>query len=321
MKIILTGGMGFIGSCLLKKLNENGYASVTIVDNPNPQKEKNIANKKFEDCIEKNKFINLVEKGKIPPADIVFHLGACTSTINDNYDYMMSNNYDYSKKLATWALSKETTFIYASSAATYGKGDNGFSDSIETLKELKPLNIYGLSKHLFDIWLMDNNLLNRVAGFKFFNVYGPNEYHKGAMQSVISKAYMEIRETGKLKLFKSYKPGIKDGEQKRDFIYVKDVVDVLCFAMDNPGAKGIYNLGTGKARSFNDLAGHVFNCMAMPCNIEYADMPESIDRAKYQYFTEADMKKLRSAGYEGKFTELADGISDYMVYLKENNCL
>lgn len=317
MKVILTGGMGFIGSCVLKALNDGGYTDIIIVDSPAPLKEKNLAGKIFKDVIEKNRFLSLVNEGKVVLPDMMIHLGACTSTTNNDCEYMFFNNYYCSIVLAKWVFSGDRRFIYASSAATYGNGENGFSDEDENTKKLKPLNIYGLSKHLFDLWLITNGLVDRVTGLKFFNVYGPNEYHKGDMRSVVAKAYEEIKETGRKKLFRSYRDDIKDGEQKRDFIYVKDVVDVIMFFVNHPEKKGIYNVGTGKARSFNDLVFSVFKCLGLPPSIEYVDMPAEIDREKYQYFTQADISKLRKAGYTRKFTELEEGVADYIGYLKD----
>lgn len=315
MKIILTGGMGFIGSCLLKGLNEEGYTDIIIVDTPAPEKEKNIAGKRFKDVIEKNKFLYLVKDGKMELPDSMIHFGACSSTINYDVEHMFFNNYYYSVTLAKWILYGGKRFLYASSAATYGAGENSFSEEYEKTKKLKPLNIYGLSKHLFDLWIIANGFVDKVTGFKFFNVFGPNEYHKGEMRSVVIKAYEEIQKTGRKKLFKSYKPGIRDGEQKRDFVYIKDVVDVALFFLNHPERHGIYNTGTGKARSFNDLVNAVFACLGVSPSIEYVDMPQEIDRDKYQYFTEADTKKLRSAGFMGGFTELEEGVRDYIGYL------
>jgi len=317
MRVILTGGMGFIGSCLLRGLNDNGYTDITIVDSPAPEKEKNISGKVFKDIIEKDTFLYLVSENKIECPDMIIHLGACTSTVNNDYEYMFFNNYHYSRTLAIWALSRGRRFLYASSAATYGNGEKGFSDDDVTTKNLEPLNVYGLSKHLFDLWLITNGLVDKVTGFKFFNVYGPNEYHKGDMRSVVAKAYEEIKKTGKKKLFKSYRKDIEDGEQKRDFIYVKDVVDVIMFFVEHPEKSGIYNVGTGKARSFNDLVKAIFKCFNLRPSIEYVDMPPEIERDKYQYFTRADTEKLRNAGFTGKFTELEEGIRDYLDYLEK----
>ncbi|MCM8761988.1 MAG: ADP-glyceromanno-heptose 6-epimerase [Candidatus Omnitrophica bacterium] len=316
MRIILTGGMGFIGSCLLKGLNEDGYTNILLVDSPTPEKKKNIIGKKFNDLIEREKFLCLIEGRKIEPPDILIHLGACTSTINNDYQYMFFNNYHYSRTIAKWVLSVNKRFLYASSAATYGNGENGFSDEDENTKKLRPLNVYGFSKHLFDLWLITNGLVDEVTGFKFFNVYGPNEYHKDEMRSVVAKAYDEIKKIGKKKLFKSYRDDIEDGEQKRDFIYVEDVVDVIMFFVEHPEKKGIYNVGTGKARSFNDLVKAVFNYLKLPISIEYVDMPRTIDKNKYQYFTQADIRKLKKAGFTKKFTELEEGINKYLVYLE-----
>jgi len=238
-------------------------------------------------------------------------MGACSSTVEKNASYLIENNYKYTQVLAKWCVKNGKKFLYASSAATYGDGSSGFNDDHLELDELKPLNIYGYTKHLFDLWAYRNNLFEKIAGVKFFNVYGPNEYHKGDMRSVINKASEQIKKEGKIKLFKSYRNDYKDGEQKRDFIYIKDAVDAVLYIFDK-GLKGIFNLGTGKARSFNDLAKAIFASLNKEVNIEYIDMPEGI-RARYQYFTEARMDKLfKVAGYNKKFLSLEDGIDDYV---------
>lgn len=248
-------------------------------------------------------------------------MGACSSTTEFNADYMMKNNYEYSKELAKYSVKNRIRFIYASSGATYGAGEFGFSDADEITLKLKPLNIYGFSKHLFDLWILKHNLNRKVVGLKFFNVFGPNEYHKQDMMSVVCKAFSQIKNTGKLKLFKSHKDGIEDGEQKRDFVYIKDVIRVIHFFFENKDKNGIYNVGSGKARSFNDLARAVFNAMEKPFNVEYIPMPVEI-QDKYQYWTEADLTKLRKIGYKEEFTELEDAVSDYVKnFLMKNDYL
>ncbi|MCD6407422.1 ADP-glyceromanno-heptose 6-epimerase [bacterium] len=320
MKIILTGGAGFIGSCFLWKLNKEGIEDIFVVDHLNERKEKNLKNKKFSDYFEKGEFLRLIEKDKIERVDAVIHLGACTSTVETNAEYIIENNYIYSKILAEWCLRNNIRFIYASSAATYGDGENGFSDEDEITLKLKPLNLYGISKHLFDLWVVSNKLTGKFVGLKFFNVYGPNEYHKGEMRSIVAKAYDEIVKTGKIKLFKSYRKNIKDGEQKRDFISVFDVINVIFFFMKNPTVSGIFNVGTGKARSFNEVANIIFSILGKTPLIEYVEMPERIKR-QYQYFTEARVEKLRKAGYTENFSSLEEGIKSYIEFLRETKYL
>jgi len=320
MKIILTGGAGFIGSCFLWKLNNVGISDILVVDHLNKLKEKNLVNKKFKDYIEKKDFLPLIQKNKIKKIDAVIHLGACTNTMETNIPYILENNFYYSKILVQWALQNNSLFFYASSGATYGNGENGFSDEDENTLKLMPLNLYGLSKHFFDFWIIDNKLSDKVVGFKFFNVFGPNEYHKGEMRSVVLKSYEKIKKDGEIYLFKSYRKEYLDGEQKRDFVYVKDVIEVMYYFIKNPDKKGIFNIGTGEAKSFNQLAISLFSSLNMKPKIHYFDMPEDI-REKYQYFTEADLKKLRKAGCNHKFMKLDEAISDYVSYLKENKYL
>jgi len=310
---IVTGGAGFIGSCFLSKLNSEGIDDILVVDNlGSSEKWKNLRGKRYNDYLQKNDFLARVESGSFKEkVDAIVHLGACSSTTELNAEYMMANNFRYTKVLSEWALRNGTRFVYASSAATYGDGDLGFSDADSEMEKLRPLNVYGYSKHLFDLWALRSGALKKVAGLKFFNVYGPNEYHKGDMMSVICKAHEQITKTGKLKLFKSYRSDYGDGEQKRDFIYVKDCSDVLFDLMKSPKICGVFNLGTGSARSWNDLARATFAAMGKPANIEYIEMPEVL-RGRYQYFTEAKMEKLRSAGYHKPFTSLEDGVKDYV---------
>ena len=319
MKIIVTGGAGFIGSCLLWKLNLKGISDILVVDHLGDSlKWRNLVGKHFKDYIEKDDFLNLVLEDKIDrDIDIVVHLGACTSTTCTDATYMMKNNYEYSKILAKFALKRRIPFLYASSGATYGSGEDGFSDEDEATLKLKPLNIYGYSKHLFDLWLIKNGLANKVAGFKFFNVFGPNEYHKGEMMSVIAKSFDKIVKEKKIRLFKSYRDDYADGEQKRDFIYVKDAVDIVYYFIEHPKICGIFNVGTGCAHTWNDLAHAIFSALNMPTNIEYFDMPQVL-RDKYQYFTQADLAKLEGTGVNHKFFEFAEAVKDYAGYLKNH---
>lgn len=310
--IILTGAAGFIGSALLWKLNKEGLDDILIVDKlRHTDKWKNLCNKKYDDYIDKEKFLDLLEENKFKKIDTIFHIGACSSTTEKDADYMMENNFIYSRRIAQWCVKNNTRLIYASSAATYGDGKQGYSDDHNYLDKLKPLNIYGYSKHLFDLWLLKHKLLNKFSGFKYFNVFGPNEYHKKDMMSVVCKAYDQIRRKGYLRLFKSYKPGIAHGEQRRDFVYIKDVVDVMFYFYKNKKIAGLYNLGTGKARSFNDLANATFNALDKNTKIKFIPMPENL-RDRYQYFTEADLEKLRKTGYKKDFHSLEDAVFDYV---------
>ena len=312
--IIVTGGAGFIGSAFVWKLNEEGVDDILIVDNlGTSDKWKNLVALKYSDYIPKDRFSDMITSDRIPlDVTAVVHMGACSSTVERDAGYLMENNYRYSRKLAEWSLRRDIRFIYASSAATYGDGTQGFFDDNETSLTLRPINMYGYSKQLFDLWVLHNRLDLRFTGIKFFNVFGPNEYHKGDMRSVVHKAYGQIQRTGAVELFKSHKPGYADGEQKRDFVYVKDCVEVLWWLLDRPETTGIFNLGTGRARSWNDLIRAVFSAMKQEPAVRYVDMPEQI-REQYQYYTEASMEKLKAAGYERPFHSLEEAVSDYVV--------
>jgi ADP-L-glycero-D-manno-heptose 6-epimerase len=313
--IILTGGAGFIGSCFLAKLNSQGIDDIIVVDNlDDPSKERNLLGKRFCDYIPKEKFLDLLENNRLPMPKQIVHIGACSSTLVSDEKYLMENNYGYSRRLASWAFKNNLPFIYASSAATYGDGSFGYDDSDENTLRLKPLNLYGQSKHLFDLWLLKNNYQSKATGLKFFNVFGPNEYHKQEMASVIYRRFDELKKGLPMRLFKSYSPLYKDGEQKRDFIYVKDAVEVIYYFFQNPQVCGIFNLGTGVARSWNDLAAAMFAALSLKPKIEYIPMPEQI-RDKYQYFTQAKMDKLRASGCQHKFSTLEEAIRDYSTYL------
>ena len=269
----------------------------------------------------KNDFLKTVVENPPKPVEAVFHLGACSSTTETDASYLIKNNYQYSKSLAQWAIAAGIRFIYASSAATYGDGENGFADEEDKIETLKPLNPYGYSKQLFDLWAKRHGLLEKIVGLKYFNVFGPNEYHKADMRSFVLKAFEQINAAGRVRLFKSYRPEYPDGGQKRDFLYVKDAVDMTLFFYDNPQIGGLFNIGTGIARSWNDLANAVFAAMAKKPNIEYIEMPDSI-RGQYQYFTQADISKLRSAGCGKKPTSLESAIKDYVQnYLQKGEYL
>jgi ADP-L-glycero-D-manno-heptose 6-epimerase len=311
--IIVTGGAGFIGSALIAALNKRGIDDILVVDRlQSDQRWKNLVNLRFADYLDKEEFLEMVSQDVLSySVDAVFHLGACSSTTETDASFLMENNFEYTKQLAEWTTEEGIRFIYASSAATYGDGENGFVDDEEKLEMLRPLNPYGYSKQLFDLWAQRHGLLEKIAGLKYFNVFGPNEYHKADMRSFVLKAFEQINTTGKVRLFKSHKPDYKDGEQKRDFLYVKDAVDMTLFFFDNPDTFGIYNLGAGVARSWNDLAKAVFDAMGKKTNIEYIDMPDSV-RNQYQYFTEADITKLRDIGYDEQITSLEESVTDYV---------
>ena len=249
----------------------------------------------------------------------ILHLGACSSTTLTDANYYIHNNFEYSKTLALWAMKLKVPFIYASSAATYGNGENGYDDASD-LDKLVPLNMYGYSKQMFDLWLLRNNYLDKTTGIKFFNVFGPNEYHKESMKSVICKSYDDVANKGIIKLFKSYKKEYAHGDQKRDFIYIKDAVEVMWFLLNNPKKTGIYNLGTGKAQTWNDIANAMFSALAKKANIEYIEMPDILQE-KYQYFTQAEMKKIEKAGCTHKFMTLEESVKDYCRYLKDKTYL
>lgn len=320
--IVITGGAGFIGSCLAAKLNEMGRKDLILVDVDGGKEPKshNIAKRKFTDYFEKDDFLRELSKGRLArEVEVVFHMGACTDTMERNREYMMETNLEYSKRLAEWCLREAKRLIYASSASTYGDGTLGYSDEDALVPRLKPLNLYGLSKQLFDLWLIERGFQKKMIGFKFFNVYGPNEYHKGEMRSMVRKGYEQVKKTGKIRLFRSHKPEYKDGEQKRDFIYVKDGVEVMLWAWKNPDAAGIFNLGTGKAQTWNELAGAIFSALGMKTEIEYFDMPESL-RDQYQYWTQADLTNLRKAGYRHPFSSIREGVKDYVRnYLEKSD--
>ena len=311
--IVVTGGAGFIGSSVVWRLNQLGEDNIVIVDRLGAtEKWRNLVGLKYADIFHKENFIELVLDDVVPfQVDAIIHLGACSSTTQKDADYLLHNNFKYTQALAEFALEKGARFIYASSAATYGDGSKGYLDDETKLNELQPLNMYGYSKHMFDLWAQREGIANEIVGLKYFNVYGPNEYHKGDMRSVVHKAFYQINETGKVKLFKSYKPEYKDGEQMRDFIYVKDAIDITLHFLENKNINGLFNAGTGKARSWIDLATALFNAMELPVNIEFIEMPEQL-KGKYQYFTEANISKLRDAGYEKPITTLEDGVKDYV---------
>ena len=305
---IVTGAAGFIGRNLVAALNARGDTDLLLVDDlGTSEKWKNLVGLQFERLLGIDDFSEQLRQGTVDPPKTLIHLGACSATTERNADYLRANNTDYTRLLCQWAVKHSTRFVYASSAATYGNGELGYCDADTATPNYQPLNMYGYSKHLFDLWALRHNLLDRIVGLKYFNVYGPWEDHKGDMRSVVHKAFHQIKETGKLGLFKSYKPDYADGEQKRDFVFVDDAVDVTLYFADHPEVSGLFNCGTGEARTWLDLARAVFAAMDREPNIEFIDMPKSL-REKYQYFTQSDPAKLRAAGYDKPFTSLEKGV-------------
>lgn len=322
--IVVTGAAGFIGSCMVKRLNDAGYSDVLAVDDfSRPDKNRNLEGKQVCGQVHRLNFMRWLERNH-SDVDAILHLGARTDTTETNVAIFDELNLEYSKALWMLCAGFDIPLLYASSAATYGLGELGYSDDHALIPQLKPLNPYGQSKQDFDVWVLEtapSNSVGRWAGFKFFNVYGPNEYHKGRMASVIMHTARKIKSTGAMQLFRSHRPDFKDGEQSRDFIYVKDLVDVLLYFLENKPTNGIYNLGTGKARTFLDLATGTFQALGIEPNISFIDTPADI-RDTYQYFTEADMGKLRAAGYHEPFYGLEEGIADYVQrYLAQDELI
>jgi ADP-L-glycero-D-manno-heptose 6-epimerase len=308
--IVVTGAAGFIGSCVVSRLNKAGIEDIIAVDVLRENdKWKNLRNLRFHDYLDRDQLFEYLKFPKSVHA--IIHMGACSSTTERNSAYLMENNYRYSLQLIEYALMNDIRFIYASSAATYGAGEQGYDDDEDKVPGLKPLNMYGYSKQVLDLKVLREKWSDKAAGLKFFNVYGPNEYHKGDMSSVVYKAFNQIRTSGSVKLFKSHNPDYLDGEQLRDFVYVKDVVEIIYHLLQKKEINGIFNIGSGKARSFKDLATATFNAMNVPVNIQYIDMPESI-RDRYQYFTEAKMDKLIRNGIQHTMMDLEAGITDYV---------
>lgn len=316
--IIVTGGAGFIGSCLIESLNRKGITDILVVDHmTESDKWKNLIGKKFTDYLDRDELRMIInDEVSYAKVDKIYHMGACSTTTERDVNYLLDNNFAYSKELFAYAQRENASFIYASSAATYGSGTSGYSD--QEYDELKPLNAYGYSKYLFDQWILHHGYADDVLGLKFFNVFGPNEYHKGSMASMIYKSWQQIKDEGKIRLFKSNDEQYPDGGQMRDFVYIKDALKAI-EALEEADAKGIFNIGTGKARSWNDLATAVFNAMGREVNIEYIDMPDSL-KGQYQNFTEADLEKFRSTvGKEGfHYSSLEDNVRDYVEQHLQN---
>ncbi len=320
--IIITGAAGFIGSNYISKLNKEGITDINIVDDfSNKIKNRNTENKSFAEKTDRNDFFNWLDKNW-QKTEFIAHIGARTDTAENDKSIFDRLNLGYSKHVWNYCVKYNIPLIYASSAATYGMGEYGFDDNHDIIEKLKPLNLYGDSKNEFDKWVLEQTTAPPFwAGLKFFNVYGPNEYHKNRMASVVFHTYNQIKDTGKMRLFRSHNIKYKDGEQRRDFIYVKDIMDVMFFFMNRKNDPGIYNLGTGTSRTFLELAANVFKAMRKTRVIEFIDTPADI-RDNYQYYTEARMNKLRSTGYSREFTSLEAGIDeyikDYLIGMKYN---
>ena len=311
--IIVTGGAGFIGANIVQELNARGHDDVIIVDQlRDAEKWRNLVGLRFEDYVDKTDLRDAVLVDDMPwQLDAVIHMGACSATTETDADYLADNNYRYTRDLCEWCVKYGVRFVYASSAATYGDGGLGYKDDDTATPLLQPLNMYGFSKHMFDLWALRSGIINQIVGLKYFNVYGPREDHKDDMRSVVHKAHGQIRETGKVGLFKSYRDDYPDGGQVRDFVYVKDAVDVTLHFLEHRDAGGLFNCGTGEARTWNDLANATFAAMGRDPHINYIEMPDHL-RGKYQYHTQADTAKLRAAGYDKPFTGLEDGVADYV---------
>lgn len=321
--IVVTGGAGFIGSAFVWKLNQEGITDILIVDElGESEKWKNLVGLKYENYVHKDDFMDFILiESEFENVDAIIHMGACSATTEKDADYLMDNNFRYTQTLAEWCLEHNVYFQYASSAATYGDGLNGFEDTEDDLYKYRPINCYGYSKHFFDIYAQRKGWLDQIVGLKFFNVYGPNEFHKNDMKSVVCKAHQQILETGKLQLFKSYKPEYEDGGQMRDFVYVKDVVDTMWWLLNNRHVTGVYNIGTGQARTWNDLAKAVFTAMGKEVNIEYIDMPDNL-KNQYQYYTKAPVEKLQAEGCPIKARPLEAAVEDYVTnYLSTGSTL
>jgi len=319
MSIVVTGGAGFIGSCIVASLNARGVEDVIIVDNiATTSKWLNIRNKKYFEYAHTAAFLEKLAEYEGITA--IIHMGAQSATTELDFDYLWRNNFDYTRTLWNYCADKQIPFLYASSAATYGDGEAGFDDAMD-IEQLMPLNGYGYSKQMFDLWVRNQatKFPPQHVGLKFFNVYGPNEYFKGSMASMVFHGYHQIQENGCIRLFKSCNPDYKDGEQLRDFVYVKDICNVIMWLLDHPSVSGLFNVGTGQAESFRSLAENTFRALGLEPNIEYIDMPDKL-KAKYQYYTQASMKKLREAGYDRSFYTLQEGVFDYVQnYLSKDD--
>jgi ADP-L-glycero-D-manno-heptose 6-epimerase len=318
-RVLVTGGAGFIGSALVEALNRRGVRKIQIVDVLGRDgKWKNLRPLVYEDYVEGPDFMRDLREhpARLGEFDFIFHLGACSATTEPDASYLAQNNFGLTRDLCRFALGQNARFVYASSAATYGDGTEGMDDAEPELEKYRPLNAYGYSKQMFDLHARESGVLEKIVGLKYFNVFGPNEYHKGEMRSLVCKAYEQILQTGAIRLFKSYRPDYPDGGQQRDFLYVKDAVAMTIHLAEAPTAGGLYNLGAGVARTWLDLAHALFTAMEVPPKIEFIDMPDNL-RAQYQYHTRAEIQRLRESGYRQAVTSLEDAVGDYVRnYLK-----
>ena len=311
-RFLVTGGAGFIGSAIIWELNRRGCERIVVSDILGTnEKWKNLTPLRFEDYVEADDLRPRLENAALGVFDYVFHLGACSATTERDASYLIRNNFEFTKDVGAWALGIGARFVYASSAATYGDGSAGMSDTDPGIERFRPLNMYGYSKHLFDLFAARHGWFHRIVGLKYFNVFGPNEGHKDDMRSLVHKSYAQAIDTGTIRLFKSYKPEYRDGEQKRDFLYVKDAVAMTLHLAFQRDARGLFNIGSGEAHTWIELANAVFRALDREPKIEFIEMPETL-RGKYQYFTQADIGKLRAAGYDGTVTPLADAVQDYI---------
>ncbi len=311
-RILVTGAAGFIGRNAVEELNRRGRDNLLLVDLlGTDDKWCNLRGLNYEDLLSPEALLLQMERGRLTDVEAIVHLGACSATTERDADFLLENNYRYTRRLCEFSLKQGIRFIYASSAATYGDGTQGYDDDDKVTKDLRPLNMYGYSKHMFDLWALKSGAMDEIVGLKYFNVFGPFEDHKGDMKSVVAKSYRQIVDTGKVQLFKSYDKHYADGEQKRDFIYVKDAVEVTLSFLEERKQNGLFNCGTGHAKTWKELVTAVFHATNVPVSIEYVEMPEAL-RGKYQYFTQADIAKLRAAGYTTPFRSLEDAVSDYV---------
>jgi ADP-L-glycero-D-manno-heptose 6-epimerase len=313
--LVVTGGAGLIGSAIIWGLNNRNLDNIWLVDWAEPEslKSRNLSPLSYSRHLSPDEFREMIREksSELTEVSNIIHLGACSSTTETNEEYLNDNNLGYTRELCEWSLDNAVRFVYASSASTYGDGSLGMDDQDEDLDKFEPLNLYGWSKHKFDLLAQKNGWLDQIVGLKYFNVYGPNEEHKGDMRSVVSKAYKQIASTGEMTLFKSHHPDYRDGEQMRDFLYVKDAVLMTIWLAENPGANGLFNLGNGKARTWMDLGRAIFSALKIKTNIRFVEMPEIL-RDKYQYFTEAKITKLVSAGYRNELFSLENAVDDYV---------
>lgn len=311
-RVLVTGGAGFIGSAMVWALNRRGCDDIVICDILGTDlKWRNLTPLRFADYVEGDQLLPRLQNGALGKFDLVLHLGACSATTEKDASYLIRNNYEFTKDLCAWSLKNKARFVYASSAATYGDGSAGMDDDESEIEKLRPLNMYGYSKHLFDLHARRGKFLNKIVGLKYFNVFGPNEDHKGDMRSLVHKSFAQVQHENLIRLFKSYRSDFRDGEQKRDFLYVKDAVAMTLHLAANKKAGGLFNIGSGQARTWIDLANAVFSALGKKPKIEFIEMPETI-RDKYQYFTQADISKLRAAGYKEKITSLENAVADYV---------